>query len=50
MCDRLHACIGCNMGMGDLPDMYEQSLRAAGPRFKGIHIRQIMDAHVTIVM
>ena len=28
----------CNMGMSDLPDMYAQSPRAAGPRAEGIHI------------
>ena len=33
------------MGMRDLPDMYAQGWRA-----KGIHIRQIMNAHVTSVM
>ena len=35
------------MGTRDLPDMYAQSLRAAGPRAEGIHIRQITRAHVT---
>jgi len=35
------------MGMRDLPDMYTQSPRAAGLRAEGIHIRQIMNAHVT---
>ena len=34
----------CNMGMKDLPDMYGQSLRP-----KGMHIRQIINAHVTTV-
>ena len=34
------------MGMSDLPDMYAQSLRATGPRAEGIHIKQIMRAHV----
>ena len=29
----------CNKGTRDLPDMYAQSLRAAGPRAEGIHIR-----------
>jgi len=29
------------MGMRDLPDMYAPSLRAAGLRSEGIHIRQI---------
>ena len=38
------------MGMGDLPDMYTQSPRATSPRAEGIHIRQIMNAHVTNVM
>ena len=40
-------CISCNMGMRDLPDMYARSLRAAGPRAEGIHIRKILSAHVT---
>ena len=35
-------CNSCNMGTRDLPDMYAQS-----PRAEGIHIRQIMRAHVT---
>jgi len=36
------------MGMGTsaLSDMYARSPRAAGPRAKGIHIRQSMSAHV----
>ena len=38
------------MAMGDLPDMYAQSPRAAGLRAKGIHIRQIMNGHVTSIM
>ena len=38
------------MAMGDLPDMYAQSLRAAGPRTEGMHIRQIMNGHVTSIM
>ena len=33
------------MAMGDLPDMYAQ-----GPRAEGIHIRQIMNGHVTSIM
>jgi len=37
----------CNMGTRDLPDMYAQSPRAAGPRAEGIRIRQITSAHVT---
>ena len=35
-----------NMGMGDLPDICAQSLRAAGPRAENIHIRQITSGHV----
>ena len=35
-------CNSCNMGVRDLPDMYAQS-----PRARGIHISQIMRAHVT---
>jgi len=38
------------MGTRDLPDMYAQNLRAAGPRAEGIHIRQIMGARVTTNM
>ena len=40
----------CNMSMSDLPDMYAQSPRAAGPRAEGIHISQITSAHVTTIM
>jgi len=43
-------CNSCNMGTRDLPDMYAQSPRAAGPRAEGIHIRQITNAHVTTNM
>ena len=51
-------CNSCNIGMSDLPDMYAQSLGAAGPRAEGIHIgqaegvhiRQITSAYVTINM
>ena len=43
-------CDSCNMGTSDLPDMYAQSPRAAGPRAEGIHTRQITSAHVTIIM
>ena len=38
------------MGRRDLPDMYARSLRAAGPRAEGIHIKQIPTAHVTTDM
>ena len=43
-------CKGCNMGMGDLSNIYAQSLRATGPRDDGIHMKQITNAHVTSVM
>ena len=43
----VHVAISCNMGGRDLPDMYAQNPRAAGPRAEGIHIRQIPTAHVT---
>ena len=36
-----------NMDTRDLPDMYAQNSRAAGPRAEGIHISQITRAHVT---
>ena len=51
-CSNVHGkiCNSCNMGMRDLPDMYARSPRAAGLRPEGIHIRQIMNAHVTSVM
>ena len=45
-----HTFDSCNMGTRDLPDMYAQSPRAAGPRAEGIHIRQITSAHVTTIM
>ena len=35
------------MGKSDLPDVYTQSIRAAGPRAEGIYVRQTMSAHVT---
>ena len=28
----IYACNSCNIGTSDLPDMYAQSLRAAGPK------------------
>ena len=40
----------CNIGTSDLPDIYAQSSRAAGPRAEGIHIRQITSAYVTTIM
>ena len=46
----LEICNSCNMGTRDLPDMYAQSPRAAGPRAEGIHIRRITIAHVTSTM
>ena len=38
------------MAMRDLPVMYARSPRAAGLRAEGIHIRQIMNGHVTTIM
>ena len=38
------------MGMRDLPDMYALSLRAAGLRAEGMHIRQITNTHVATIM
>ena len=38
------------MRMRDLPDKYARSPRATGMRAEGIHIRQIMNAHVTSIM
>ena len=51
----MHACAddgyySCNVGMSGLPDIYTQSTRAAGPRAKGVYIRQTMSAHVTTAM
>ena len=43
-------CNGCNMGMGNLPDMYAQGPRVAGLTAEGIHIRQIMNGHVTTII
>ena len=39
--------ITCNMGAGDLADLYAQHPRATGLRADGIHIRQIPHVHVT---
>ena len=38
------------MPMKDLPDMYARSPMATGQRAEGIHIRQIMNGHVTSIM
>ena len=46
----MYVCNGCNMAMGDLPDMYALSPWACGPRASGIHIRQITNGHVTSIM
>ena len=46
-------CNGCNMAMRDLPDMYALGPQAVGyvcPKPEGIHIRQIMNGHVTSIM
>ena len=37
------------MGMRNLPDMYAQGPRVAGPRDEGIHIRQIMNALLQVL-
>ena len=37
----IYVCNGCNMCMGDLPDMYAYGPRAASLRDEDIHIRQI---------
>ena len=39
--------ISCNMGRRDLPDMHARSPRDTGSRAEGIHIREILTAHVT---
>ena len=46
----MQICNSCNIGTCDMPDMYAQSPRAAGPRAEGIHIRQITSAYVTTNM
>ena len=38
------------MGMSGLLDMYTRSLRVAGPRAEGVHIRQTTNAHGITVM
>ena len=38
------------MAMKDLPNMYAGSLMATGQRAECIHIRQIMNGHVTSIM
>ena len=38
------------MSMRDLPDMYAQSPRPAGPMAEGIYIKQITSTHVTTIM
>ena len=43
-------CYSYTMGISGLPDMYTQSLRAAGPRAEGVHIRQTTNAHgITVI-
>ena len=37
----MYVCYSYTMGMSDLPDMYTQSLRAAGSRAEGVHTRQM---------
>ena len=43
-------CNSCNPGTSDLPDMHTRSLRTAGPRAEGGHIRQATSACVTTIM
>ena len=38
------------MGKSGLPDIYTQSLRAAGPRAEGVYIRKTTSAHITTIM
>ena len=38
-----------NMGARDLPDMYALSPWAGGPQALGIHIKQILCAHVKTI-
>ena len=40
-------CNSFNMGAGNLPDMYAQSLRATGMSAEGIHIRTTISTYVT---
>ena len=40
-------CYICNMGRGDLPDMYARARGRAAPGGECGHIRQITTAHVT---
>ena len=42
-------CNSCNTSIRDLLDMCVQSLRALGPRAKGMHIRLIVNAHVIAI-
>lgn len=44
-------CNGCDMGMGDLPDVYTWGLRATGLRDEGIHISTFtpQTKHSTVV-
>ena len=46
---RIILCNSCNMGMKDLPDMYAQSPRTAGPRVEDI-IKQMTSANITTVI
>ena len=40
----------CNMGARDLPDMHALNPQACGPQASGIHIRQILRAHVITIV
>ena len=39
-----------NMGACDLPDMHALNPQACAPQALGIHIRQILHAHVTTIV
>ena len=43
-------CYMCNMGEGDLPDMYARARGRAASEGGCGHIRQITTAHITYVM
>ena len=43
-------CYSYTMGMSGLPDMYTRSMRAAGPRAEGVHIRQTTNTHGIIIL
>ena len=45
-----YTCYGYTMDTSGLPDMYSRSLRAAGLRVEGVHIRETTSGHgITVV-